>query len=74
MEKEDKPIKITILVTPTDVKVTFSDWLKLNPTKLARIHEKTMKAWRCERAKVVHADRVKKAKEARDAEQDPVKV
>lgn len=55
---------ITIIITETGYEVMFSDWLSMNPTKLSRMYNLISKAWRKERAGVVHADRVKRAKEA----------
>lgn len=60
-KKKEDPIRIVITMTSTEIDVTFSDWLKLNPRKLDRIRDVMGKAWRKERAKVVHQDRVKKS-------------
>ena len=54
--------RITVVMTDTEIKVGFSDWLKFNPRKLDRVRDVMHKAWRRERARVVHEDRVKKAK------------
>ncbi len=60
---------IIIKVTPEKIDVKYSDWLKLNPAKLSRVFQAMSKAWRMERAKVIHADRVSKAKAAKEAEE-----
>lgn len=68
--KEEKFVTINIKVSATTVDIRFSDWLKLNPAKLSRIGDLMHKAWRKERARVVHEDRVAKAEAAReDADQ-----
>lgn len=65
--KSPPQCRIVVTVTDTDIQVTFSDWLKVNPKKLDRIRDMMGKAWRRERAKVVHEDRVAKSKAEREA-------
>lgn len=66
IDKKAKPIRVVVTCTETTIEVTFSDWIKLTPRKLDRIKDAMHKAWRRERAKVVHADRVEKAKLERE--------
>jgi len=67
MAKEEEPIRVVITMTDKTIDVTFSDWLRLNPRKMDRIGDCMRKAWRRQRALVIHKDRVKKAVEAKQA-------
>lgn len=66
---KDKRIRIEIIMDDKGIDVKFSDWMKLSPRKLDRIRDVMGKAWRKERAKVIHEDRVNKAKQTKLAEQ-----
>ncbi len=68
-KNKEVPVRIVITMTTQGIDVTFSDWLKLNPAKMDRIRVMMGKAWRMERAKVVHADRVKKSEQTKLATQ-----
>lgn len=67
-----KDIRIVVTISETEIKVTYSDWIKLNPRILDRVRVMMGKAWRKERANVVHLDRVKKTEAARLAESESV--
>lgn len=67
-----KDIRIVVTITETEIKVTYSDWIKLNPRILDRVRVMMGKAWRKERAAVVHQDRVKKTEAAKLAQAESV--
>ena len=66
--KDKELCRIEVILTESEILVTYSDWLQVNPRKLDRVRDIMGKAWRRERAKVMHEDRIRKAKEAKAKE------